>query len=71
MAQVLIGIKSILYQLGHNKDTFLHVVSLLHILTEIQYTCGDMEAMITLSAKIGKFPKVVKLLLRLGRCDSR
>ena len=54
------GSKVFYTNLGHNEDTFLNPVALQHILTGIQYACGDIEADATPSAKIGKFPKAVK-----------
>ena len=46
--------------LGHNESTFWDKVAMQHILTGIQYACGDIEADATPSAKLGKFPKPIK-----------
>ncbi|MDD7987311.1 ThuA domain-containing protein [Lentisphaera marina] len=54
------GSKVFYTNLGHNEDTYFNPVAMQHILTGIQYACGDIEADATPSAKLGKFPKPVK-----------
>ena len=46
--------------LGHNEATYFDKVALQHMLSGIQYACGDLEADATPSAKLGLLPKPVK-----------
>ena len=54
------GSKVFYTNLGHNEDTYFNPVAMQHMLTGIQYACGDVEADATPSAKLGLLPKAVK-----------
>jgi type 1 glutamine amidotransferase len=54
------GSKIFYTNLGHNEDTYFNPVAMQHILTGIQYACGDVIADATPSAKLGLLPKPVK-----------
>jgi type 1 glutamine amidotransferase len=56
--------------LGHNESTFMNPVAMQHILTGIQYACGDIEADATPSAQIGKFPKPINKDSLIGLSQS-
>ena len=49
-------IKNLYTNLGHNEDTYFNPVAMQHILTGIQYACGDVIADATPSAKPGLLP---------------
>ena len=51
------GSKVFYTNLGHNEETYINEVALQHILSGIQFACGDLDADVTPSAKIGNFSK--------------